>query len=199
MKKWLLLFGTLFLVCILIYVVRTAISNKMSKDETYVGMSTEEYEAYCLREKYPTEIILFGEEMQFEYEVPVRVEERITAEALAISKGYLHAVIVINDYSGDLTIADSDYMQVWDLINSDARYSFIYIGSKRVEHLVNMWSQDGDVENECALVYTQDKNSTSKNISLARAVGVMKGFDEEDIATEVVSVFAYFIERFHEK
>ncbi len=177
------------------FVLRQTMWKTEEEDDIVDGMSQKEYNRYLLTEIFPTEIIVVGPQMTFDASISVRVEDRLTEESIRISKGYRHCIIIVNDHEGTAPLADDEYKLIWDYLNRDSRYFFMYIGTRQLEHLVELgYHFDGEfTEQDVSLAYIQEKGS------LAAVVGALVQETYEEYPDAIIDFFSLFIERRYTK
>ena len=139
----------------------------------------KEYEAYMVREKYPTDIIWYGEFEPFEegYEVSPRFPEDVTKETLKKRNGYQYAYIVANDIDGTMDLTEENYELIYETVSRDENYHFIYIGNRQIALLEKIGYAPMGAGNETDLSLGLYHN---KNGVLVPCFGLYQAEDQED-------------------
>lgn len=153
MKKVICVFF-LFLVCAGIVGFSIYIyNNKKNEDDSFSkfreeGWGLGEYDAYLVRDKYPTDILWIGPWEEYEWELSVRFAETVDRETLTIRDGFQHMYIVINDLDGSVTLTEDDYRLINSYVNSDSRYHFLYLGKEKLPQICEYGFGDKDMITE---------------------------------------------------
>ncbi len=134
--------------------------GEQDEEDPTNSMSQEEYRKYLLNEMFPTEFVVVGSEMTFDSSVSVRSVEEITEESIAIREGYRHCIIVVNDVDGTTEVSEETYRMIWELLNKDTRYYFIYLGTRQLKYLTELGNHYNVIfsESDVALAYVQEDN-----------------------------------------
>lgn len=82
-----------------------------------------------IQEEHPTELILLGEDISFEVNVPVRKITDITEDSLKRSEGYDHTFFIINDLNGTVQLTEEDIAFLAEQI-SHPNFCLSYFGTK---------------------------------------------------------------------
>ena len=101
MKKVICVLGCL---CVLSGILALGVSiykNKETEDDSSSkyreeGWGLGEYDAYLVRDKYPTDILWIGPWEEYEWELSVRFAETVDRETLAMRAGFQYMYIVAN-------------------------------------------------------------------------------------------------------
>ncbi len=145
------LFTGILALCVSIYKNRKIEDDSSSKyrDE---GWEIGEYEAYALREKYPTDILWIGPWEGYEWEISIRFAESVNQETLTMRDGFQYMYIVVNDLDGSVTLTEEEYRLINSYVKSDSRYHFLYLGKERLAEICDYGF--GDKEQITALDYS---------------------------------------------
>ena len=112
MKKGIIIFFSIVILAIFALAGYRIIKTEFLGEDLYEeeNFLPREREAYVLREKYPTDIIWYGEFIPFEegYEVTARFPEEVSEEELKKRDGFQYVYIVVNDFDGDLELTKED-------------------------------------------------------------------------------------------
>lgn len=111
-----------FLLLVYPYIIQNNIID--SYDEAIVN----------LNENYPSNIILYGEEIDFRSELNYRTIETISKESLTSDEKYEYTFLVINDRHGNLKITDEKIKELKTLVD-EMNISFYYIGQQYLPNL----------------------------------------------------------------
>jgi hypothetical protein len=93
----------------------------------------EEY-IHLLNNTYPSDIIVYGEDVGFRPDLNHRVITGITRENLISDPKYQYSFFVINDRNGTLIITDEEF-GLCKIIAEENRQSFYYIGQHYIPKL----------------------------------------------------------------
>ena len=140
MKKGIIIFVSFIIFAIFILAGYRMIKTQFMDEDEYgeeENLLPREREAYVLREKYPTDIIWYGEFIPFEegYEVTARFPEEVSEEELQKRAGFQYVYIVVNDFDGDMELTKDDYALICEKVSNDEQYNFIYVGREQIELL----------------------------------------------------------------
>jgi len=100
------------------------------------GVSENSYNGYIkvLNDSYPSDIIVYGEDIGFRSTLNYRVITEINEENLTSDPKYQYSFFVINDRSGSLKITDREFALCKKLADENNQ-SFFYIGQQYVQKL----------------------------------------------------------------
>ena len=149
MKKLICIVGCLFLLAGLIAASVCIYKNKETEDDSSSkyreeGWEIGEYEAYALREKYPTDILWIGPWEGYKWELSIRFAESVDQETLAMRDDFQHMYIVVNDLDGSVTLTEEEYRLINSYVKSDSRYHFLYLGREKLEQICDYGFGDKD-------------------------------------------------------
>ncbi len=140
MKKVICIIGCLCFFAGLIVIIISIYKNKETEDDSSSkyrdeGWGIGEYEAYALREKYPTDILWIGPWEGYEWEISIRFAESVNRETLTMRDGFQHMYIVVNDLDGSVTLTEEEYRLINSYVKADFRYHFLYLGRERLAEI----------------------------------------------------------------
>lgn len=149
MKKVICVLGCF---CVLASILALCISiykNKETEDDSTSkyreeGWEIGEYEAYALREKYPTDILWIGPWEGYKWELSIRFAESVDHETLTMRDDFQHMYIVVNDLDGSVTLTEEEYRLINSYVKSDSRYHFLYLGREKLEQICDYGFGDKD-------------------------------------------------------
>lgn len=140
MKKKLLIGGSLILLIaiIAIAIVMTVDNNNPSDSE--IG-DTYSQNIEILNDRYPTDVVIYGESIIFRDELNYRMIDEITEENLATELSA--QVLIINDLSGNIEIPDGAYNIILKKM-ADGNMDYYYLGTTKVDmfNKYNLWNKD---------------------------------------------------------
>lgn len=87
-----------------------------------------------LNEKYPSDIVLYGEEIDFRSELNYRTIETLSKETLISDEKYEYTFLVINDRQGNVKLTDEKIKELKILVD-EMNISFYYIGQQYLSNL----------------------------------------------------------------
>lgn len=102
------------------------------KDNNDPEMDTYDLEIQVVMTSYPTDIVVYGQDIEFRNSLQYRLNPEINDDGLATIKEY--QAIILNDQDGNLEITDEELL----LIKSytiDGSSDFFYIGTKELDRL----------------------------------------------------------------
>ena len=108
------------------------------KGEEQESLTSVEQDQKIVTESFPTQFVIYGDEIDFAPAVFVRYINAINEENLRIQNGYTHQMIIINDLSGNVNLSDEEWLLINQYVKSDSRYNMFYLGSKEFEQLVDL-------------------------------------------------------------
>lgn len=92
-----------------------------------------------MKESFPTDVVILGETINFEYEFPVRYVEEINEKTVGLKGEYQYQAIIINDLNGGIYLQDSEIAYLDQLIHLDG-YVLLYLGEK----YSSAWEEETD-------------------------------------------------------
>lgn len=98
-------------------------------------------EIKILNESYPSDIIVFGEDVGFDPTLKFRTITKITEENLTSDKKFKYTFFVINDRAGKLNITDEEFLLCKRLCEEND-LNFFYIGTQYLEKLKELGYYD---------------------------------------------------------
>ncbi len=140
MKKIICVFGCICafagILALGIYIYK----NKETEDDSFSkyrdeGWGLGEYDAYAVREKYPTDILWIGPWEEYEWELSIRFAESVNQETLTMRDGFQYMYIVVNDLDGSVTLTEEEYRLINSYVKADSRYHFLYLGRERLAEI----------------------------------------------------------------
>ncbi|MDO4317633.1 MAG: hypothetical protein Q4C48_05420 [Lachnospiraceae bacterium] len=153
MKKMICVIGGLLLLFGLIAGSVRIYENRGQEDDSFSkfrdeGWGLGEYDAYLVREKYPTDILWIGPWEEYEWELPVRFAETVDRETLTMRDGFQNMYIVINDLDGSVGLTEEEYRLIHSYVKSDSRYHFLYLGKEKLPQICEYGFGDKDMISE---------------------------------------------------
>ncbi len=143
MKKFALTFIPFIIIALGIVLYRFDVIDFWSGEHD--GMDSYDRDIIVLNENYPTDIIIYGEDIPFRKELITRKINNISKEVLTTDKNY--QVLVISDLSGILEISDEELLIVKDALLK-FELDFYYLGTEKMARLKDLgfyeddWSSD---------------------------------------------------------
>lgn len=123
-KKRLLIFFFCFVVfAILILILCLFLQNNAEFSSDYAN------EIRVLNESFPSDIIVYGEDVGFDATLNFRTISSITEENLTSDPKYLYTFLVINDRTGTVTITEED-LELCKKFCDENNLNFYYIGEQ---------------------------------------------------------------------
>ena len=114
----------------------------------YMTMQPTEGDTYdknivIVNENFPSDIVIYGEEIKFREELKYRNIDKID-EANMIQDSYEFRFLVINDRLGNVVLTKEDAALILELIMQRRLMGFYYIGTEKL----NMLKDSGIIQNE---------------------------------------------------
>ena len=113
-------------------------------------LTTAEENILILSKTYPTNILIYGSEIDFDKKLNVTHIDEINEDSLKFNNDFSYQYIVINDLNDQTNISDEEWKLIDKTIKSDKRCNFLYIGSKELNQIksLGMLSKDAYFEEE---------------------------------------------------
>lgn len=137
MKKHRLLIGILItsgILAVIIPIVLVVGSKNRNKIDKATDLCNYSDEIRILNENFPSDIVVYGEDVNFDQSLNYRVITQISEENLKCDKKYKYSFFVINDRSGNLEISDEEFALCKRLCD-EKDINFYYIGEHYLAHL----------------------------------------------------------------
>jgi len=99
-----------------------------------------------LTKDYPTEIVVYGDEISNYGDLPFRQAKELTLDELGTSQLYFYRALVINDREDRLDLTEEQLKTIDDAVNSG--WSVYYIGRKYLERFYHDYSKNDYVEGD---------------------------------------------------
>lgn len=134
-----IIFIAIFLVFILVgvFFVYLCWRDKMNNNEEEQLTSVEQ-DLKIVTETFPTSFVVYGGPIEFDDAVQVQYVNEISSENLQIKNGFEYQMIIINDIEGNTNLSDEEWLIISELVKSDNRYNFFYLGSKEFEQIQSL-------------------------------------------------------------
>lgn len=110
-------------------------------------LSTYEQEIIILNEIYPSDIMIYGENISFKDSLKYRMISQISEEELDGSKFQYH-FIIINDLSGSASLTQDEANLIMSYIN-EKHYTFFYIGSNYEDIFLKSGILEDPISSDC--------------------------------------------------
>ncbi len=112
-------------------IFRYFISSSLNEETAY---STYDTEIKILNESYPSDIIVYGEDVGFDSGLKFRTINEIKEEHFTQDSNYKYTFFVINDRGGTAKITDEEF-ELIKRVCDEKNINFFYIGKQYLEHL----------------------------------------------------------------
>lgn len=137
---------TFFTICILVGTMH--IFFRKDQEE----LSSNEKALKIVTETYPTQIIVYGDKINFDSAISVKYIDVVNKETLTRESKYSYSLIIVNDLTGNATLSDDDWSLLSDLVKSDNTYNLFYLGDEDIDQILrvgvvsdlDMWNE-GDL------------------------------------------------------
>ncbi len=148
MKQYLLIAAMVLLAIAFIWI------SKVVRTPTSVAGSYDK-EIKVLNESFPSDIIVYGEDVGFHEALNYRTIEEISEENLTSDTKYKYTFFVINDRGGKLEITDEE-LKLCKKMCDEHNMNFFYIGTQYLEHLQAFGFHRGlYTDDACGVGYVQ--------------------------------------------
>ena len=97
--------------------------------ESPESISSTERIAKMIQDTYPTDLMIYGDDVLFEMQVPARKLEAITEDSLSIKDGCKYAFLVINDLANTVQLSDAENEMLKEKLRKDG-FCLFYLGEK---------------------------------------------------------------------
>lgn len=124
------------------YLVVIQILNSQ-EEEGYVV--SKEGDILLLSEGYPTQILIYGEDLGFDERLSVELIDSITAENIKRDESFEHLLIIINDLDGKSDLTEEEWNIIANEVKSSTRSNFIYLGENQFEKILNTGIIEGEL------------------------------------------------------
>lgn len=143
MKKRILFFIFL-LIGLGVVVIALIFGSKLFESPNTSGSVIEslyDNEIKVLNDSYPSDIIVYGEDVGFDSKLKFRTITEITESNLTSDSKYKYTFFVINDREGKLNISDEEFTLCKKMCDGK-NMNFFYIGEQYLSHLKNFGFYD---------------------------------------------------------
>lgn len=142
---WIIILGTLGIV------IALWMKKADPQSEDIRSMPYKERGAYLLTKRYPTDVIWFGEYSELEYAINVRFPGTISRDSIKKEENCSKAMIVINDYSSETGVTKDDIDLIFEILSTDSRYIFFYMGRKNLAYIGEVFDQSKNDGTKCGI------------------------------------------------
>lgn len=151
-KKKLTLVFTAVFAGIIIFVLVIVFSGSLAvSPENAVGIYDDEIK--ILNDNYPSDIIVYGEDVGFDEDLKFRTISELSRASLTSASKYKYTFLVINDRKGELSITDDEFQLCKELCD-EQNLNFFYIGEQYLYHLKDFGFYDSlYADNLCGIGY----------------------------------------------
>ena len=111
--------------------------NKLAK-EADSELTTVEEDILITTETYPTKMLVYGDEIDFDPKVNVEYINEISEESLKFDDEYSYHFIIINDIDNNVDVSAEELCMIGDIVKSDNKYNFMYLGSKELNTIESL-------------------------------------------------------------
>jgi uncharacterized membrane protein YciS (DUF1049 family) len=132
MKKYLVIFSLIILLFVSVIYAVHSVSNIISKD---YFLNQHEIHVSIINDSFPTDIILYGEDIVFCMHFEVDKIDEITEESLISQKQ--NQIIILSDLSGSMSISDNELLIIKEKVFSN-QLDFYYLGTKELDRLYTL-------------------------------------------------------------
>ena len=135
-------------------------------------MSSTERIAKMIQDTHPTDLMIYGDDVLFEMQVPARKLEAITEDSLNIKDGCECAFLVINDLSGSVQLSDADIKLLDNQLRTKP-LSLFYLG----DQYGDAWQEPGEYTME--IPGNRSYQYNMEYGQMCRGIGAWRGQEEE--------------------
>lgn len=130
-KKILIALASIIILGLVICALCVLVLPKVSSEEAE-GIDDDEIK--ILNDNYPSDIIVYGEKIEFSAELNFRTITEISEDNLISDSKYKYTFFVINDREGKLNISDNEF-ELCKKMCDEYNMNFFYIGEQYLTHL----------------------------------------------------------------
>ena len=117
-------------------VIHFHFKNNIS-DNPLGNLSSAEEDILISSKTYPTNILVYGSEIDFDKRLNVTYIDKISKNSLKFDNNFSYQYIVINDLDNKTDLSDEEWKLIGKTVKSDKRCNFIYLGSKELYKIKN--------------------------------------------------------------
>ena len=141
MKKT-IIFGSLFLAAVLLYIFVPKIVNRF-----FLSTSLDSYDEaiIIINENYPTDLIVYGDEIEFRDNFEYRVVSDFSEESLESSDEYSYRFLVVINVTGNMEFSDEELSSLLVYLREN-NYGFFYFGSTGLDSFQRCNYFDSDLD-----------------------------------------------------
>jgi hypothetical protein len=134
-KKIVLIASAVLLVLVFVFIALFTGMFSFGGGSPTGGMDSVDTNIRILNEVRPTDVIVYGEQVEFRPHFVHRKVGNLSRESLTLnSDKYKHKAIVISDLDGTVALTQADYATILQLIQEEG-YFFLYIGRAKFQAL----------------------------------------------------------------
>lgn len=171
--------------------LRKYVANNSDKD----SITTAESDIKLLSENYPTNILIYGDMLDFDKKISTNSISKISYDALKKTESYMYQLIVINDLSGKNVLLDEEWEIIKEVLMSNKTINFLYLGNKQFEKIINIGIVEGDItmfqDGDLSLGLFYEGETA---ISVYGTYTTSLGSSQKDICEAIMREQAYSIE-----
>lgn len=183
-----MIFGISMIILIIAAVfIYNALHRSQSEEE-----DTYDINIKIVNESHPTDIILYGESINFRDELIYRETKYIDEDIFNSNKE--NRLIIINDLDGQVDLSDAE----WSIIKEntiDGTWDFYYLGTDKLEKLKNLgFYNEERLENDlCLAIANYYDNKSTFNGIWTKEQEDMFGNEDEQLGMVLVMQFVRII------
>lgn len=118
-------------------------------EDSGTELTSAEKDIKIITETYPTQIVVYGDEIDFDSSIKVKYIDSINEESLERDLQYKYSLIIVNDLARNVTLTDEEWGLLSNIVKSDNTYNMFYLGDEDIDQLLRVGVFSGlDMWNE---------------------------------------------------
>ena len=106
-------------------------------DNNTIHMTTAEEDIMIATQTYPTQILIYGNKIDFDSKLNITYINEISKDSLKFDNNFSYQYIIINDLDDQINISDKELTLIGEIVRSNKHCNFIYLGSKELYKIKN--------------------------------------------------------------
>ena len=99
-------------------------------------LSSEDRDVLLLTDTHKTRILVYGDPLALNEKLYSERISELTSESIAFDESFEYEYIIISDKSGSLDMTLEDWLVLKELVHSDKRVSFTYLGTTQFQNMI---------------------------------------------------------------
>lgn len=116
-----------------------------------------------IEESYPTDVIIYGDDITFETKIQYRKVDSLGGTALERISGFQYTYLVINDLEDKLTLTKLEITAIKEFVNKSGN-GLAYFGTKYLTSFDDVTKLSADIKGNKAVAYNNIGGNVKKRI-----------------------------------